>query len=158
MNLDLILFYIYLTVISLFLFLISYFISIEVFPVFLFNTVLCINFKFLKKNIVNIDEKQYADLFHYYKNQKKWFIYISMLHFVASKKIINYVDIYYSLASCYANLFYNQIAEYYYLKALAYSPYNLNILNGLLKLYRLLNKYDKANKVEYKIRNIENST
>nr|YP_009391144.1 hypothetical protein [Dipterocladia arabiensis]ARW59288.1 hypothetical protein [Dipterocladia arabiensis] len=152
MNTNLLLFYVYLIIIVCFLLFLSYLISLE-----LINLLYYIIFKYNKFNINEINENIYLFFVSLYTKRKQWFLCISMLEFLYLKKISSLPILNNNLAYCYKNLSYSAIAEFYYLKGLSYSPFNIMILKNLFQFYTESKNYDKAKKINERIISLNNS-
>nr|YP_009326608.1 hypothetical chloroplast RF37 [Membranoptera platyphylla]AMJ16865.1 hypothetical chloroplast RF37 [Membranoptera platyphylla] len=157
MNNNLVLFYLYIVITLFFLVPLCYLISIQ-----LFHIIYCTIFSYLNYNLYfssfqTRDSAKYIQFFNFYIKEKQWFLCISMLEFAYEKKICDNMILFNNLAYCYKSLDFWQITEYYYLKALFYSPSNLSILSNLSNLYKASNQMNKAKEINRRIFLLKNN-
>nr|QCI04541.1 hypothetical protein [Apoglossum ruscifolium] len=147
MNSNLFLFYIYVIIALCFLIPLSYIISLELFNLIVSLIFIYLNYSVVYNNLINSNKLKYYKLIDFYVNRRQLFLCISILEFSLIQGYFDNIFIYSYLAYCYKSLFYFQIAEYYYLKALFYSPSNVVILNNLFELYNMSEQSNKANEI-----------
>lgn len=150
MDTNLFLFYFYLLIILFFLLILSYLISLELFSIFH-----CLSLKYRKLDLNEISETLFFLFISLYTKRRQWLICISMLEFFYLKKVFSLSIIANKLAYCYQKLSYLSIAEFYYLKALSYSPFNIVILNNLSNFYTESKDYYKAERINKYISSLD---
>nr|YP_009392586.1 hypothetical protein [Bostrychia tenella]ARW61148.1 hypothetical protein [Bostrychia tenella] len=127
----------------LFLIPFSYFISLELLHFVKFNPMLYLPFNLFIKEF-KLDQKNVMLLFNFYCDRRKWFLSICLLELSCALQVLNKDLVFVSLAYLYRQLSYWTIAEYYYLKAISYSPYNVDVLSSLANMYDILDQTEKA--------------
>nr|YP_009394031.1 hypothetical protein [Rhodomela confervoides]ARW62593.1 hypothetical protein [Rhodomela confervoides] len=111
----------------------------------------------LVKEKSSLDQTLYTELLDLYINRDDWFLCISISELLLEFSLMNNDQIYSSLAYCYQKNSFLDIAEYYYLKALSFSPSNIPILLRLIDVYNQLGSKEKLKKLHYKIKLIDPS-
>nr|QCI05955.1 hypothetical protein [Delesseria sanguinea] len=151
MNNNLVLFYLYIVITLFFLVPLCYLISIQLFRIIYCTIFNYFNYDLFFSNFNIEDNSKYVKFFNFYLQEKQWFLCISMLELAYEKRACDNIILLNNLAYCYKNLNFWQITEYYYLKALFYSPSNLSILNNLSNLYIISNQVNKSDKINRRI-------
>nr|YP_010155934.1 putative chloroplast RF37 [Cumathamnion serrulatum]QQY85350.1 putative chloroplast RF37 [Cumathamnion serrulatum] len=157
MNNNLVLFYLYIVITLLLLVPLCYLISIQLFKIIYSTIFSYLNYNLYLLNFNIVDSNKSIKFFNLYIQEKQWFLCISMLELVYEKEAHSNIILLSNLAYCYKSLNLWQIAEYYYLKALFYSPSNLSILNNLSNLYMISNNINKAEKINRRILLLKNN-
>lgn len=142
MNDAILLFRGYTVFLLLFLVPLSYFVSVELFHL-IELTLLYLRFGIFTKKLA-LDQNNGAILFNFYCRRKKWLLSISLMELFSVLNLMNSSLAFGSLAYLYMQLSYWDIAEYYYLKAVSCSPYDVNALSNLANMYNILKKEEKA--------------
>lgn len=146
-----ILFYLYLSIILLFLSILSYLITIEL--LYLFYIIF---FSKINYNLSEINEEAFIYFVNLYTKRKEWFLFISMLEFCINKKIFSLITTYNNLGYCYNSLSYLELAEHYYCNALFFDQKNRLTLHNLSQLYKKGNNYTQLSIINNMIESIKN--
>lgn len=153
MNNNVLLFYIYIIITLIFLVPLFYLISVE-----LFQILYIIYFHINRQKNMKITDNQINYIINLYIKRNQWFLCISMLESLYKNTIqYDYVTISIYLAYCYEKLNYMEIAKFYYLQVLSYSPSNIKALSRLAFFYTLSNEVHQASKFNKRIDLLKNN-
>nr|YP_009397753.1 hypothetical protein [Sonderella linearis]ARW66939.1 hypothetical protein [Sonderella linearis] len=147
MNNNILLFRSYIVISLLLLLPLSMYLTLELWQIF----------QFILFKQINLDKNNYLRILNVYIDRKKWLLCISFLEVSSLFNVIAMdINLMY-LAYCYRNLNYYNIAEYYYLKAIFYSPCNIIILSNLASMYNLLGRKNDAINLYRQIYSLDSS-
>nr|YP_009391345.1 hypothetical protein [Platysiphonia delicata]ARW59489.1 hypothetical protein [Platysiphonia delicata] len=85
--------------------------------------------------------KDYESLIGLYTKRKKWFFCIAIIEYLIATSSNDKIVLFNCLANCYKSLSYNNIAEFYYLRALSFDS------RSLLTLYNLQSFFDSTHQI-----------
>nr|YP_010170872.1 hypothetical protein K8K75_pgp194 [Chondria tumulosa]QSD57013.1 hypothetical protein [Chondria tumulosa] len=152
MNNNTVLFRLYVIFILCFLIPMSFVVSLQIYSLFkdFFAIYFLYNFTIRSSKLL-LDYHYYNKLFDLFLERQQFSLCISSAELFASIFLVNIDLVYTLLAFCYQKNSFFYIAEYYYLKALSFSPTSIVILSSLAKIYSKTGNYNQLKYINNKI-------